>query len=505
MGRLIITAPQLKSLKENLMSEGVWDIVKNQISRLTNKGAHVDPRESDEIKAIIDKGGNEIIKKLDDEIKTQNPDFPNNQNTSDFLLTVMSIAAVYDSLLIAATKQPNVQGYLPVDIANGIINDLKEYVRLIRDRELSATYKKLNEDNSDVARQQLQAKSSNVNVQSLLEPLGVTIVTTGKISTVLKSIGVGGSRKTTLDSLYSSIQNLNSNLSIFQRPEPPNTTPEIDPETEPNPDVTRGTQPTTPSVSTDDIYNSIKGLFKFIVSNRKMFGIRAASDIPTKDSGNYFHPMKNGDKVFYNGKPVTIVNTQTGTPNKTLVQYPNNTKMAVDSNKLHKLKESVIREGQYIRNKQVLTAISKGITDDKLKSFEEFMNRLEQVRNKIRNLKPTGDKVLDGWVKKIKSNPLIATNFQKIFSIDPNNKNVISTLISFINKLFATVYGGNFKNGQLMDKISEADVPTDPTAFAKLAQDRGKFNQNVITFLSDAIGFYQYLSKARAANATAAK
>ncbi len=281
--------------------------------------------------------------------------------------------------------------------------------------------------------------------------------------------------------------------------------------------MARGTLPATnslpngsaPIASTDDIYNSLRSLFKFIVSNRNTLGIRPVTDTPSKGRGTYFHKMKNGDNVFYNGKPVTILNTDTGVPNKTQVQYPNGTKMAVDSNKLHKLQESVVAEAKYIINKQVLKAVSKGISNDKLNSFEEFMTKLEQVRNKIRNLKPTGDKVLDNWVKQIKTNPLMVTNFKRIFGIDPSNENVVSTLITFINKLFATVYGGNFKNGQLMDKIARGGNPmaeglenADPTEFARIAQDRSKFNKHVLQFLSDCIGFYQYLSKTKKSSTT---
>lgn len=505
MGKMIITEQQLKILKDSittsLINEGIWDNLKYSLSRLVqNKNQKISSRESQQIKDIINKAGNEIIKKMDDEITTKNPEFPNNPNTIDFLHTVMYIASIYDSILVAATKKSNVYGYLPVDAANGIINDLREYVKTIVDTDLRSVYSVVDniepenivEFSPSGVRKHLQTKGLDFGRQNVLEPIHVPIVRGGSLLNLIKTKGAKQSRAKTLSDLYRSIRNINGGLGFFQQ-----NTPITPPQTEPEPIVARGTEKPDNAVSTDDIYNSLRELFKFIVSNRKMLGIRSSSDVQNKSRGTYFHKMKNGDNVFYNGKPVKIVNSDTGTPNKTLVQYQNGTKMAVDSDKLHKLQESVIYEGKYLKNKQVLHDVSKAISTDKLNSFEEFMNRLEMVRNKIRNLKPTGDKVLDGWVKKIKTNPLIATNFQKIFNIDPDNKNVITTLISFINKLFATVYGGNFKNGQLMDKIASNKISEnlDPTAFTRIAQDRSKFNQNVLTFLSDTIGFYQYLSK----------
>lgn len=94
----------------------------------------------EKIKAIIEKQSNKFIKDLDSFIKDTNKEFPNNLKGSDFLSIVMSIAAVYDSIVDGVKKEE-----MPVDAANGIINDLREYVKYILDAKLSASYATVDE------------------------------------------------------------------------------------------------------------------------------------------------------------------------------------------------------------------------------------------------------------------------------------------------------------------------------------------------------------------------
>lgn len=94
----------------------------------------------EKIKAIIEKQSNKFIKDLDSFIKETNKEFPNNLKGSDFLSIVMSIAAVYDSIIDGVKKEE-----MPVDAANGIINDLREYVKYILDAKLSASYATVDE------------------------------------------------------------------------------------------------------------------------------------------------------------------------------------------------------------------------------------------------------------------------------------------------------------------------------------------------------------------------
>ena len=138
---------------ENRLDEGFWDAVKYALSKLGRYKAggkilgkgKVDREYADKIARIIDKEGNKIIKDLDAELKETNPEFPNNKEPQEFLTSILSIAAVYDSILAATKKKPDEEGYLPIDAANGVINDLREYVNKILDVDLAAVYSGLDE------------------------------------------------------------------------------------------------------------------------------------------------------------------------------------------------------------------------------------------------------------------------------------------------------------------------------------------------------------------------
>lgn len=102
----------------------------------------------DKIKAILDKKSNELIKDVDSKIKESNPKFPNNVKGDDFLSSVLSIAACYDSIVESAKKDG--EDRLPVDAANEIINDLRDYVKKLLDVDLSASYSTLDENKEEV-------------------------------------------------------------------------------------------------------------------------------------------------------------------------------------------------------------------------------------------------------------------------------------------------------------------------------------------------------------------
>ena len=115
----------------NTLNEGAWESIKYGLSKLgrykaggkiTGKGK-IDQEAGAKIQKIIDKKGNEMINKLNADIKEKNPEFPNNKKGEDFLNTVIEIAAVYDSVVAATKKDPKEEGFLPVDAANIIIED----------------------------------------------------------------------------------------------------------------------------------------------------------------------------------------------------------------------------------------------------------------------------------------------------------------------------------------------------------------------------------------------
>lgn len=147
-GNRMLVENQLSNQEYQVLQEGLWEKIKFGLSKLGRYKAggkifgkgKIDQEAGAKIQSILDKKGNEVIKKLNDTIKQENPDFPNNEKGEQFLKTVMEIAAVYDSLVEAAKKNPKEEGYLPTDAANSIIVDLAEYVQKFLDVDLAAAY-----------------------------------------------------------------------------------------------------------------------------------------------------------------------------------------------------------------------------------------------------------------------------------------------------------------------------------------------------------------------------
>ena len=138
----------------HLMNEGWWESAKYALSKLGRYKAggkilgkgKVDAESQAKIKDLIRKKGNEIIDQLDDAIKSKLPEFPNNKSQEDFVDMCLEIAKVYDSIVASTKKDPKEEGFLPVDAANVVINDLKEYVKEFLDVKLAAVYSVTNEE-----------------------------------------------------------------------------------------------------------------------------------------------------------------------------------------------------------------------------------------------------------------------------------------------------------------------------------------------------------------------
>lgn len=144
-----------KLIPENhllLEKVSLWSKVKYGLSKLGRYKAggkifgkrKIDQETAAKIVRILDKKGNESLKELDSLIKQQSAkgkgDFPNNQDPEIFLNIIESIAAVYDSIVEATKNKSEEKGFLPIDAANSIILDLREYVKKFLDVDLSASY-----------------------------------------------------------------------------------------------------------------------------------------------------------------------------------------------------------------------------------------------------------------------------------------------------------------------------------------------------------------------------
>jgi hypothetical protein len=209
-----------KLISENdksLLEVSLWGKAKFLLSKLGRYKAggkilgkgKIDQEAGAKIQKILDKKGNELISGLNDEIKKINStgegEFPNNQDSNIFLDIILKISATYDSIVSATKIDPKTEGYLPPDMANAIIEDLREYVKKYLDVDLTAAYTvmdsedeseetlitdsetTLEEDRESDVRSQLQAKSGEEKIDSIR--MGKKGLASNKLPIILSAIG----------------------------------------------------------------------------------------------------------------------------------------------------------------------------------------------------------------------------------------------------------------------------------------------------------------------------
>jgi len=170
----------------------LWGKIKYGLSKLGRYKAggkifgksKVDQEWGAKIATLLAKQSNTFIKDLDSKIKELNKgkdgkakgEFPNNQDQEIFLQIVTEIASIYDSIVAATKKKPEEKGFLPIDLANEIIEDLVTYTQKFLDVDLTGVYTvmdseeekdklitddiDLNEDESKDKRKELQARKA---------------------------------------------------------------------------------------------------------------------------------------------------------------------------------------------------------------------------------------------------------------------------------------------------------------------------------------------------------
>jgi len=167
------TARHLKQLIESevMLSEGVWSKIKYYVAKyggsmekggvIFGRGKKAEKAE-EFVKSVLQKKGNEFIKKLDDELKQANEEFPNQEDKYEFQNSAASILAVYWSIVAAAGKcgegvecgegiknlRDGEDGFLPVPIANEIIKDLESYAKYIANYKIADSYKHFLEEDA---------------------------------------------------------------------------------------------------------------------------------------------------------------------------------------------------------------------------------------------------------------------------------------------------------------------------------------------------------------------
>lgn len=757
-GDRMLVENRLSEQEYQVLQEGLWEKVKYGLSKLGRYKAggkifgkgKIDQETGAKIQSILDKKGNEVIKKLNGAIKQENPEFPNNKEGEKFLKTVMEIATVYDSIIAATKKNPKEEGYLPTDAANSIIVDLAEYVKKFLDVDLSAAYtvmdsekdkvsdgdeelltdevEDINEDEAADVRAKLQAKKGgkeydtkrmgkeglasnklpillagvgaslgafswltntewfkslfeetfkytdteqikdvietktqvlndikpgegvykllgrvtnhpmdgNSNPSEMVEalkqigggdahkgvdllcqdggvmmkpgeaakglhdlvnnpdqydklgdmfkgaasgtgklaepgsglnttlygtvagksltsllvkklpiiitkvvvktgvktgagyaiakgfgavlgPIGIGLVTAGALVKLMRMKGLKQSRAKTLNDLLQSLQPIEAGES---------TLPPVLPDPKPNP--VEGGVEGGGKANKETLFNDLAGFFKFTYNNRKMASPDVFGD--KKESSDPCSKFTKGQKVKTKaGKTVEVIanSTEDSTIEKGQIKVKREdggtyavrctqlSESMINKGKLinEMSNNNLISEGKFIKDPEVIKILKQksGIDANKLKFFEGFMTRVEILRNKVKKMNNTGDKVLDKFVEKLKSNPIMDKDFTKTFNVDSGNPQNVESMGSFINDLIEIVYKGNFRGmtfkdaGGMVSKMGTlggGNINKVSMGESYLTERKGKkakaksdLKNNMIAFITDLMGMFQYMSK----------
>jgi hypothetical protein len=746
------------------LNEGFWDSVKYGLSKLGRYKANgkifgkgkIDQEAGRKIQQIIDKEGNELIKNLDAKIKEENPEFPNGKNPQQFLKSVMEIAAVYDSLVAATKKSPQEEGYMPIDAANGIITDLREYTKKFLDTDLAAVYSGFDEsegkmDDNDLMNEEYEldeeqmcgideyfgltealpkrtgnsqvsktnqdpqvsgkASSGNYNPTSDMEDIDYEDIQDNPsldskdVRSQLQAKRGDGEDfdSTRMDTLKSNKLPLilagtgaalgalgwmaqtewfkNWLETVLGGGDKIIRTPAITQDITGGPDDKQGFVhwasklmgkdiktgadmqqfvdkfgsenvshmfdgngggdsmgqmqklqqliSSNPQASMGDLFNKADQTFGSMSGGQNLFGVSSSAKFfativvkqATKtlvkgagtalagkliglgpvlagvgigllatgaavklvrmkgqkssraatlnalyqsmrglEGGVGLIPATTGDET---GNDIsTAVDTgidtgvDTGTDVDTGVDIGVDTVNGVDTGKQKTTKtdnsadgamnddlynslrnlfgfivnsekkfgkgpkntlaealldEEMLDEAKYFRDKALVKYLNKNVSPTRVVEFQNLLNRVEQLRNKIRNLKPTGDKVFDQFLERFRQNPISMTDFNKMFNIVTVNQQAYQNMANFINDIFKTIYTGKYKQSGLIDKLggigkmNEADPNAARTQFEKNAQDRKKFKKHLLQFLDDSIALFQYMVKLRKQAAASGK
>lgn len=471
----LVNSMTIEAHKANdILNEGAFDNIKAVLSAFSAKKSFKDDP------ATITAVGNKVIEDLDADIRKTDPDFPNCKNNTEFLNTVLRIGAVYDTVFGAVYLDPTESGYLTAVAANGIINDLRNYVKRIVDKNLKPIYKSVHE--------------ANLPAQVSTSLQGKGDVTTHNVGGPVAPIkgGSKNSRGGILIDLYKSMVNVDP-ASIPNHP--------------PAPVAPTGTTRNAPRGTIDpaleDVYRSVLSLFKFIINNKKILGVRSGKNVGIGTAIN--KKMKAGDVMMYKGKQVVVV-TPDSALGRTQVRNINRTTRgmvyAVRTKDLEKIPPAQpIQEGKYIQDPKTIDYLSKATSGDRIKLFENMLNYIDNLRNKIKGLQRTGsDPKLDTILGRFDSNPIMLTDFGKMFNVSSDNPTELASFKIFIDELLLAVYSGNLdrlaKFGGGLNKMNEAPAynVNDPNkVFLADAQDRRAFKNNLIKFLSRAFELFIYL------------
>lgn len=390
---------------------------------------------------------------------------------------------------------------------------------------------------------------------AILGPIGVGLMSAGAVVLLMRRKGLKTSRAATLNALLQSLRNIPKGTAV----EPEG---EIDDKVKiPTSDLNPGPLPTgdagantdkqkkkgdsSVEGSSDDLYNTLKNLFKTIVNNRKKLGTRTSDNVgrdrpvtgtaeknkkgssdekepsvedktTIKVGGTYDIAAKGGKK----SKEVEIVDINTNKKGDSIatVKRTDGTALAKNRIAIERLEAMVqfakdIRSNaavneNYITNTYMIDNLKKQMSYDRVESFEELLKLVENLRNKIRNAKQTEDARFNNLIDVFSDNPIMSTDFKTMFDVSPD-KDSVNSIKALIDDVFLSLYSSKFGRDNLIDKMASTGggninalqekkkKDDNNKSFVKDAKSRDRFKGNLIKFLRDAIRLFQHMYSRR--------
>lgn len=162
---------------DDQLNESFWDDVKYGLSKLGRYkagGKVLGKKETDEaskleLREIMKKESNKLLKQVYGEVAIVAPEFPNDRKKITFLRGIIMYGQLYDSLVAAAKKDPKEEGYMSPEVVNSIIEDMRKVVKKFLDVDLKAVYTVAESKQDNITDEDIFELSQTLELEALNE------------------------------------------------------------------------------------------------------------------------------------------------------------------------------------------------------------------------------------------------------------------------------------------------------------------------------------------------
>lgn len=162
---------------DDQLNESFWDDVKYGLSKLGRYkagGKILGKKETDEaskleLREIMKKESNKLLKQVYGEVAIVAPEFPNDRKKITFLRGIIMYGQLYDSLVAAAKKDPKEEGYMSPEVVNSIIEDMRKVVKKFLDVDLKAVYTVAESKQDNITDEDIFELSQTLELEALNE------------------------------------------------------------------------------------------------------------------------------------------------------------------------------------------------------------------------------------------------------------------------------------------------------------------------------------------------